>query len=263
MFLPVVFAMRHIRFVGRVLPTVYQVTITPPPPRFGITYDHNGLELAYNVKIEKSIFTIDCDVNKSEYDHFTFIYYTTFSFVQSIIDVVSFSSSHALAVTIDEFFDGDGVSSQMGANQPPEVVRKTCIPVGGPTFGAAYQMVMSDLRFSGALRDLIEAVRNLSLAPINCARAVEGIRHAMSPTEMERDKQWASFNENLRADPAYSRRIMNHALDPRHGNPKSISFAEINELIIRSWTLMDRYFEFRIRGGQQPLPLAQFPLLTG
>lgn len=64
---------------------------------------------------------------------------------------------------------------------------------------------------------------------------------------------------NLHED--YLSFITDQSKGPRHGDIKGGGFLEIRDTIQRSWTVMNRFLEFKKRGDNR-LPLADFPLLT-
>ena len=43
----------------------------------------------------------------------------------------------------------------------------------------------------------------------------------------------------------------------------AVALLEMDKIAMqRAWTIMNRYFEFMKRGGEQPLPKAEFPTLA-
>lgn len=117
-----------------------------------------------------------------------------------------------------------------------------------------------------ALRDLISAITypgNAELAVIDCARAVEGLRSLMVSAGTTRDKAWGVFQETLNIDRAYREYITSLSTGPRHGDKTQwISGPTIDEALKRSWTIMNRFLEFRKRGNER-LPIRDFEMLTG
>jgi hypothetical protein len=69
------------------------------------------------------------------------------------------------------------------------------------------------------------------------------------------------MRENLRVDRSYLQLITDQSKAPRHGDVQAIEALVTEEVAKRCWTIMNRYFEFKKRGGS-PLPLSEYPLLT-
>jgi hypothetical protein len=111
------------------------------------------------------------------------------------------------------------------------------------------------------LHDLIAGISMPYHARIVCARAVEGIRELMSKPNSNTKQAWQHFRDTLRLDRTYVDPITDISKDSRHGKFVHIHGDEENEIIPRSWRIMDRFFEFRKRGGVDSLPVERFPIL--
>jgi hypothetical protein len=57
-------------------------------------------------------------------------------------------------------------------------------------------------------------------------------------------------------------RITDGSRGPRHGDRGGVTGDGQRIAMQRAWTIMNRYFEFMKRGGEQPLPKAEFPTLA-
>jgi len=68
------------------------------------------------------------------------------------------------------------------------------------------------------------------------------------------------MRDNLNVSQQFLEFITDHSIGPRHGDVLDIPFSIINELIRRSWIVMNRFLEFKKRGDQK-LPSSDFPLL--
>ena len=69
------------------------------------------------------------------------------------------------------------------------------------------------------------------------------------------------MRQNLRIEEAYLKFISTHATGPRHGDRVHIPPDITRELAMRSWVVMNRFLEFKKRGGA-PLPASEFPMLS-
>jgi hypothetical protein len=122
-------------------------------------------------------------------------------------------------------------------------------------------MITGDKAMTVALNDLILA-QPPNLAKINCARAIEGIRHIIAGQETDRDKAWLIMREALKVDKRYLYLIIGNSFARRHGESTIIEEKTIQEILRRSWIIMDRFFHYRLH-GDIPLSIDQFPLLSG
>lgn len=83
----------------------------------------------------------------------------------------------------------------------------------------------------------------------------------MTPIGQEKKQGWSAMRQNLNIDVGYLSFITDESKGPRHGNRTGIKQTAFREVIRRSWSIMDRFLEYKKRGDKQ-LPLADFPLLT-
>ncbi|MGE5510609.1 MAG: hypothetical protein ACM31O_05080 [Bacteroidota bacterium] len=60
----------------------------------------------------------------------------------------------------------------------------------------------------------------------------------------------------------YLQRITDASRGPRHGYRGGATGAGQQIAIQRAWVIMNRYFKFMQRGGEQPLPRDEFPALA-
>ena len=79
--------------------------------------------------------------------------------------------------------------------------------------------------------------------------------------DMPRKKAWAKFRESLRIDENYILLITDYSKAARHGNREYVPGPIAGEIVRRAWAIMNRFFEFRMRGNQ-PLPITEFPVLV-
>ncbi len=111
------------------------------------------------------------------------------------------------------------------------------------------------------MEDLISGISIQYHKTINCARCVEAIRQIIAGYEISTSEQWKLMRGALNVEREYLELIMNSAKYNRHGNPVSTDDAVIAEVMRRTWTIVDRFFHYRI-GGNRELGGAQFPLLA-
>lgn len=97
---------------------------------------------------------------------------------------------------------------------------------------------------------------------VNCARAVEGIRHLIAGEGERPEVAWPLMRESLNVDRAYLEFITSSSTKNRHGHREMLKSLTAREIMKRSWILMDRYLHFLKRSGV-PLTEPEFPMLAG
>lgn len=110
-----------------------------------------------------------------------------------------------------------------------------------------------------ALHDLNLALTHKIQQPTHCARAIEGLRSYFGP-EDARKNAWEEMRDSLNLSQPYVQFITDQSRGPRHGSLLDISAADSRAALERTWTIVNRFLEFRKRGDKK-LPLTEFPLL--
>lgn len=123
-------------------------------------------------------------------------------------------------------------------------------------------MVLQDAGLFMALNDLIAAISLPHVSTVNCARAIEGLRHLIASTGSSDKQAWEQMRQALQIDKAYLKLITDSSAASRHGNRVHVPGSVTTEITRRSWIIMNRYFEYRKRGNRV-LSLTDFPLLKG
>ena len=97
---------------------------------------------------------------------------------------------------------------------------------------------------------------------INCHLAVEGIGRLVSPNEDDTKRRWLNLRAALNLSEDYVHLISEASKGPRHANLVDIfsTTIEVAEARKRSWTIMNRFLEYR-RRKVVSLPEDEFPRL--
>jgi hypothetical protein len=166
-----------------------------------------------------------------------------------------------LTVSIETVVKTDGVTYNIQEQQPDLAPLVTALDTreGGINVTTLMPLVLSDPTIFVALSDLIGSVNRTQEAPIKCGRAVDAIRHYMAP-QNDRKAGWPTMRDNLNLSQPFLEFITEISKGPRHGNIIGTTVAANKEAMRRAWIVMNRFLEFKKRGGQQ-LPLADFPPL--
>jgi hypothetical protein len=148
----------------------------------------------------------------------------------------------------------------LAPEQPQLAALVPSISASTAGYDAVLRLVIPEYPIFHALHDLAEAITQTHVAPTNCGRAIDGLRHAIAPSA-SRDEQWKTLRDNLQVEKAYLQIITDLSTGPRHGDPAHIPGPVVKDVVERTWIVMNRYFEF-LKRGKRPLPKSEFPTLT-
>jgi hypothetical protein len=257
--------MPTIHFLGKIVPSNHLSATMWELPE--IQYRLLDLDLQGGVKVRVQGSTVDvkCVMNRYDLDLRRQVRKLAYDLARTAVNLVCFSTGLHLSVFFDSFIDPDG-------NQTPYVIHDRSLAalctsyVLGETgtstaLDSVLQFVLADPQVFLALDDLITATGHHHLLTINSARAIEGLRHAMCGFIAEKSQQWTVFRANLNLSKDYLQLITDSSTSGRHGEGKFIPGNVTEEIMKRSWTIMNRFLEFKKRGSL-PLPVSEFPLLS-
>ena len=261
------FVMPTVRFVGRIYPLIAQVQITDLFPIDGVSQSL-GLHMRFNLSMENNnVCSVACDINKwNSAEILIHVYMRSLDIARAFVDLASFSTGIGLTILFDTLVDPDGNETRLLLQHPELGALATSVKnIQKPekaednNYDRVARLVTTNYPVSRALHDLIDAIRETHVSPLVCGRAIEGIRHAMSP-RLDRKKGWAQVRMSLRVDRSYLDLILDTSTGPRHADPEPIPGDVCIEISKRSWIIMNRFFEY-LKRGSQPLPESEFPLL--
>jgi hypothetical protein len=110
------------------------------------------------------------------------------------------------------------------------------------------------------MHELIEAITLPGLVAINCGRALDGLRNIILPNDTDRRSGWIKLQDELNLGKGFREFVMKISIPPRHGDRTDIPASVSQDILERSWKIMNRFIEYR-RRGNQPLPISEFPPL--
>jgi hypothetical protein len=252
--------MSDLTLYGSVLPQANLLTV---PFDTDLRFDDPDSDLVVYISISIRDSQVVAKCSRSERSHasFTYAYLRALDMARAIVDVAAFSLGDGLTVLLTDIAEDNGERKPIRIHDPALPPLCASMLAEG-RYQDICRLVISDSRIVLALNDLIAANMNQHLASINCARAVEGLRHIISPGK-KRVTSWAGLRAALRVDESYLRLITENSIPHRHGDRLVKFEAPLTKKIMqRSWTIMDRFFEYSLR-GRHPLPLSEFPLLKG
>ena len=251
--------MQSIHFLGRVLPPPAKVTVSFTPSIKWEVPDI-GIAIELTCKIENSNIDVECRVEEYRPEHFTEFYRRALDICRAQVDLVAFKLGWGLTVVLEEFIDPDGIASQIVLKD--DSLAPLCSAFSlDKGFDELCTKVIQSVPLFMALRDLIAAISLPHVAPVDCARAMDRLKHLVA-TPGTNDKQaWQQFREALQIDEAFLKFITDHSANPRHGKPGHTPGAVTTEVTRRAWVIMNRYFEY-LKRDNVALNSSEFPPLT-
>ncbi len=252
-----------IRFHGRVIPEIVDITI-PSHPSFKWQDEPGGFEMQIDVEIRNSKIVVGCTFSEpfDEKTHLKAAHVRAVDIAMAAVNLAAFGLGMGLFTVIDSYEGPDGIKK-------PLIYRdrnlQALAPVADPkgaTYRDALDVVYQDIRMFNILKDVIRANSVPSAVPSSCGSAVEAIRALFVPKGTDRRDDWPTLRKALNVTESYLKLVTDHAVPARHGEHPYVSGETTEEISHRTWTLLNRYFEYRIRGGEG-LPESEFPVLTG
>lgn len=250
--------MPTVHFLGKILPRTVRITLDDGPTLKWESAD-NGLIMEFTNHITNSQIDIECKLNRYTSGDFAQIHKRAVDICRASVDLASFNTGRGLLVDIESFVDPSGAISAIEIKDDNLAQLCTAFTLTAG-FAQIHTMVLQDWRRFRVLNDLIGAITQQHAAPVNCARAIEGLRYLIASPDASTTKAWKQMRDVLRIDEAYLKFITDHSVDPRHGKPVHIPGNVTSEVTRRAWIVMNRYFEY-LKNGEKPLPENDFPIL--
>jgi hypothetical protein len=255
-----------IKFGGRVLPAVIQVTINDLPAINWVDAD-NGVEISFNISIQHGAVGAICSLNKFNPEtDLVRVYMRVFDLVRAAVDLTCFSTGYGLSVILDTYTGPDGITTPFVPHDTRLAALCTAFNMNAATsieqnaFHKVLTIVLSNWPIFRVLRQLIEANTVPHESAVNCARVIEGIRHLLASPGSSTKKSWEDMRGCLNLSVEYLKLVTDTSTGPRHGDSTHIPGTATVEITVRTWTVMNRFLEYKKR-GDQALPATEFPVL--
>ena len=251
--------MQSIHFLGRVLPPPAQITVRLTP---SIKWEDPdiGLVMEFTGRIENSNIDIECRLEGYRPEYFDDVYRRALDICRAQVDLVAFKFGWGLTVVLETFIDPNGITSQILQKDDRLSLLCTAFSLEHGFEELCIKVIQSPPLFM-ALRDLIAAISLPHVAPIDCARAMEHLKHLIAPPGTNDRQAWQQLRLSLQIDEAYLKYITDYSTNPRHGKPGHTSGTVTMEITRRAWIIMNRYFEY-LKRGNAVLDPSEFPMLT-
>jgi hypothetical protein len=248
----------RITFLGRVHPPSIHIS-----SNFIQTvnyYDKQGrFSAIFYPAIRQSRITIDCFFDHIFDNYESVLYMWAVNSLRPHIDLVCFRDGIGVIPLIERMIKLDGNLSLI--NHFHSVVASISTVVNDhQKFREVLQLAVGNKTFLLALNDLTQAISVPDLLVVNCTRSVEGIRQLIAGPGVRGDVAWPKMNDLLNLSESYTKYITRPSRSHRHAERDDISEEIQNEILRRSWTIMDRFINYVIV-NKTKLDLGQFPLL--
>ena len=251
--------MQSIHFLGKVLPPSAQISVSfAPNIKWGSP--EIGLDVEFTCRIENSNIDVGCQVKEYRSEYLPEFYSRALDICRAQVDLVAFKMGWGLTVVLESFIDSNGIASQMV--QKDDSLAPLCTAFSlDQDFDELCIKVIQSVPLFMALRDLIAAISLPNVGPVDCARAIDRLKHLVASPGMTDKQAWLQLRQALQIDEAYLKYITDYSANPRHGKPGYIPGTVTTEITRRSWIIMNRFFEY-LKRGNVVLDPSEFPLLT-
>ncbi len=253
-----------VHFLGQVWPAAAVTIAIEYEPTIKWVEPTLDFEPSFIVRLRESKVDVECQLDAFRLDRYILLYNRAFDLARAAVDLVAFSTGFSLSVTFNEFVHPDGKKDPILFSNPKLGTLCTAFQLGtsgNKGFDDVYKIVIGDFRLFMALRDLIDANTLPHIGVINCGRVLDSIRRMISPTEKETARGWAAMQAALNISRPYQQWVSDLSTNPRHGDRSFISGSDSSEAITRTWSVMNRFLEYRKRGNA-PLTAPEFPVLN-
>jgi hypothetical protein len=226
-----------------------------------------GLSIQIKLNIKDSMVDVECNANRFEVTELATIYTWALDFATASANLVAFAGGYGVTVILDLLVGPDGTSSEFFSVNRDLAALCTSFGVNSASttinneFTEIYSLVLTERSLFMALDDLIVANTRPHHAVINCARVVEAIRIMIAPPGTPPKQAWPILRGTLHLGEEYLKLITDQSTSPRHGGSDRPDGSINTVLVMRCWTIMNRFLEFRKRGNKA-LPMSEFPLLS-
>lgn len=247
-----------VRFLGTLTPGHIRIDFNHREPVLWPEPDLN-LELAFTIDMAGGAVRVDCEASWWDDGLLVFVHRRAFELARAPVNVLSFVWGVAVSVQLDRFISHNGEERWLQFDDPrlPQLV--TAAGRDMQDVGQIVTLVSSDPRIMIALNDIIESIKKPHVAVVNCGRVVETLRRIVCPPPETDRESWARFRRDLRLSQNFVQAVTDVSRMPRHGDWSFIPGDVTSEAVRRTWVIMNRFLEFKKRGGVAPLPLEGFP----
>lgn len=238
---------------------------------FKISWGANdlGFPLIMEAKIVDSKFEISCDLPRFDESMISALYARGVNLVRAYSDAVSFALGVGFTITVDGIRKPNSTTVDK-IQRVNSVLGRLCTAYRCPPsnlveqaqFENILKIILGEPNLMGSLTDLADTLAFHHQTPTNCGRVLDSLRLAVAPSLPPRQGWAVLLQQSLRVSRAFQEFISDQSKPPRHGERTSaISEQVVNDILSRTWQIMDRFIEYRKRASQ-PLAEDEFPELV-
>ncbi len=253
--------MATFKIFGKVEPPWYSFDLEFEP-QIGYRIDEVDIDLKATITIKKSIITVTCETNRWNEEILGWVLQYVYDWVSSIIDLFVFSAGMVLHFHLDKSEYPDGSEHLLIGKAPDLAAIATVCRVTDDDGRVHVNMIdlmklmVTNPTLMLALRDLVSAIRYGNNSLTNCGRVIEALRKALwgkdEKNNTEREQAWEKMRNTLRISRPYLEVITSASSAPRHGSSAYITSATRQDVLRKTWTVMNRFLQYRL-GNDQPL----------
>lgn len=224
-------------------------------------WPERGINPKFTVSITDAAVNVECEVENYWETDRAELFRRALDLCRAVVSLTGFKMAIGLSVILDKYINPHGIETNLYGHDgrlPP-----LCTAIHDPNdLDTAFRIVLAEPILIRHLTDLLISISVPHECLINCGRVVDGIKHLISPNAPSEAKGWEFMRDALNIDRKYLELITDSSTDPRHGVTGFVGGLLCNEVVLRSWNVMNRFLEYRKLGNVR-LPLADFPLLKG
>jgi hypothetical protein len=258
--------MPTIHFRGRIIPEHEKIS-TPPLPSINWRESTHGPNFVFTIQIVQSVVHVACVLDKyNPSEDISTPLIRAIEFSRGVLDCLCFAHALGLSLVLEWLIEPDGTEKAILFKN--SALKRHCTAfnltpgyTGKGDFAAIYFLVMVEPPLFLALNERIVAITIPAHITVNCARAIESLRTILVPNDPDRAKGWAELRTVLHLERSYLEFVIKASAEPRHGDKTYMEQAKGQEILERSWIIMNRFLEFRKRGSTG-LPVTEFPILN-
>lgn len=235
--------------------TLLNVENLTPIEEINITTSRKSI---FTIAILHSVVSVQCEMEEFHEEEISQLYTRAVELSRTLVNLIAIRHGWGLTVHIDTFIHADGTEEFLmnRADDLSGIISAYSLN----DIDGIFQQIACDVDFSMALNDMTDAISRPRTTAVCCARTLDTIKNLLAPGLKDK-LGWRVVQETLRADEPYLQHISNASKSSRHGQHDYLPVDEAEELLRRTWTLVNRYFYYRLHPDKE-LPVEQFPQLS-
>jgi hypothetical protein len=249
---------------GRILPEVRKVSL--PGNLVVEANDPKGVQGKFHIKIIDGRVEVKCEIENNISDLASHCIVKARELVSVSIDLQAFSKGWFLSTIFDEMTIFD--NNKMEEVRHPIAMSETSLSAYVTALNTPEKIesvksdLMKNINIRFAMNDLISSLSTLNYSAIAAARAIEAVRQNIACHTTPDKVAWKIMRQKLNISEECLRSVTDASKEPRHGNRGATNGNDQMKVTRIAWQVMNRYLEYKIRGGIDALPASEFPVLN-